>query len=195
MNKRVGLFGGVFDPVHNGHLFLAGYLAGKLRLDKVMFVPTANPPHKHRMRSDKVRLEMLRLACRGNTKFAINCFEIVKKKCYTVDTIEWMVANNRGTQFFYLMGSDNVETFKTWKRWRDIQDMATVIAVTRPGYIQYKPEDLRISVLKAPCPDISSTNIRKLIGGGYSARYLVPERVWKYIRKNNTYKGVVHYGD
>jgi nicotinate-nucleotide adenylyltransferase len=201
--SRIGLLGGTFDPVHFGHLILAETARDTLRLDKVFFVPAADPPHKMGnviARSDN-RLAMLRMAIADNDAFAISLIDVTREgPAYTAEMLE--IARKKllqpGDDLWFLMGLDSMIDFPNWHEPERIRQLARLAAATRPGYdIDWTPLEKalpgishEVTLLPMPGVDIASNNIRRRILHGSSIRYLVPECVRDYILTQGLYRYV-----
>ena len=200
--KKVGVFGGSFDPVHLGHLLLAEQCLHAADLDQIAFVPAAIPPHKQDMsltRSDH-RVEMLRLAIGGNEKFQIERCELERDGVsFTVDTLEYLKGQDDQTELFLLIGGDSLDEFHTWKDPGKICSLATPLIVERPGA---DPIDLsklesygdsaflsRVEKysFRSRLIEISSREIREKVSKGESIRYLTPRSVEQFILEKQLY--------
>lgn len=200
------VFGGTFDPVHNGHLIVARYVAEALGFAKVVLVPTGVPPHKSGTRADaKWRLEMLRAAVAGDDLFVVDDLEMRRQgQSYTFDTI-MALRRQHGwdTGIFWVIGADMVEDLPKWRRVREVLDAARIIIAARPPWDQDMPRildglagrlsaehvaQLRKSVVATPLVDISSTDIRSRVRQGKSIKYLTPESVVSIIDAALLYK-------
>ena len=190
-NMRIGILGGTFNPIHIGHLILAEEALSKLKLDKVIFVPTYIPPHKDEdiRIKPKDRLKMVELAIEGNGPFSVSTFEIdSKKKSYSVETLkEFRRTYGEGVQFYFITGSDLLKDLFSWKDVNDIFKMSKFIVANRPGYpVRDVPKEVE-SVVITPI-EVSSEDIRKRLVEGRPIRYLVPESVRAYIIEHNLYR-------
>lgn len=198
--KRIGILGGTFNPVHIGHLAIAQTALEKCRLDKVIFVPSFRPPHKNitNLAPARARFQMTALAVKNNPLFEVSDFEIKRKKrSYTVETLKhFCTLYPKGTKLFFIIGGDSFPDLGSWKSIDDIGKMTTFVVVNRPGYTQ-RPKGPRPKVktgrikhcsVVMPGIDISSSDLRKCIRQGKSARYFMPENVLKYIQQRKLYK-------
>ena len=187
---RVGVFGGLFDPPHTGHLIIAQHVTGEFHLEKMLFVPAGNPPHKHQYSAYDIRHEMTARAIAGNEKFAIS--DIEKKmpdKTYTIEVIK-ALRQEADEEFYLVIGSDQWLEIETWKDPEALFKECRIVVVRRPNYDISKDSRFydRIMTSTAPMVDISSTMIRTRIEKNLSVRYLVTESVQEYITANNLYK-------
>ena len=190
---KICLFGGTFDPPHIGHLLLAQTIFEEECFDKVLFIPAYQPPHKNNFSPVKDRVNMLKLAIKENPNFEISEIELDRGGVsYTVDTIkalkdELKIANE---SCYYLMGSDTLLDFHSWKKPREILNECRVIVAIRPGF---RPSDLKSWILhkihfsNIPRFEISSSNIRARWTKNKTIRYMVTLPVWNYINKNKLY--------
>lgn len=188
---RIGILGGTFNPIHIGHLILAEEALSKLKLDKVLFVPTYIPPHKNVDLSvkPKDRLKMVELAIADNNAFEVSTFELdSKKKSYSIETLkEFRNIYGTGAQLFFITGSDLLKDLFSWKNVNEIFKISKFIVANRPGYpVKDVPEEVETVVI-TPI-EVSSEDIRRRLKDGRSIRYLVPEKVRAYIIKRDLYK-------
>ena len=188
----IGVFGGTFDPPHAAHLIIAEYVRGELGLDHVLFVPAAVPPHKTQgmITPGHHRLEMVRLAIRGNTAFEVSDMELRRGGIsYTVDTLDELARKRPGDTLFLLIGEDNLVEFGTWKEPERILKLAQVIAMTRPGFAVEPTLSFHdaIKICEVPQLGIASRDIRERLRAMRTVRYLVPDPVVHYIRMNKLY--------
>lgn len=200
-SKKYGIMGGTFDPIHFGHLVIANEVLAKYKLDRIIFVPTGNPPHKSTEGMTDVyhRYMMVQFATMTNPQFYVSNIEVYKKEvCYTVETIRELKKKYKDAEFYFITGTDAVLELPTWKSPKEILELCKFIAVNRPGYVTDSYEE-KIKVLmkkyggiiesiKAPQLQISSTDIRERICNNKPTKYLLPENVEQYILKNQLYK-------
>lgn len=199
--KKYGIFGGSFNPIHYGHLMICEYIKEEMGLDKVIFIPTGNPPHKDLGVSAEDRYEMVRLAISPNPDFEISDIETTRVKLsYTVDTIRELKEIYKEEKLYFLIGLDSLFQLKTWKKIGDLSQEIEFVVALRPGYID--KEDInreidflrekfgtKINLIKTPLYEISSTDLRDRIHEGKSLRYLIPKKVLDYIEESGFYKG------
>ena len=192
--RRIGVFGGTFDPPHVGHLALAEWAREALDLDRVLFVPAARPPHKRgkRMSPAGDRLAMTRLAVRGNRAFAVSAIEVRRTgPSYTVDTLRALARAHPGAAFWLLMGEDSLREFHTWHAPEAILELARLAVAARPGVRASRgparfPRG-RVVWLRNPELPISSSEIRRRARAGRSVRYWVPDAVARYLAAHRIY--------
>lgn len=197
---KVGIMGGTFDPVHYAHLATAEFVRDKYKLDKILFIPSGNPPHKGEDVTDKYdRYKMVLLATNSNKDFLVSDIEIKRnKKTYTVDTLRYIRKTYKNVDLYFITGADAICDIENWKDVRENFKLATFIAATRPGISLLKSQEkieqlenkykAKIISVYVPSLDISSTYIRGQLKQGKSVRYLVPEMVEKYMGEKKLYK-------
>ena len=199
--SRIGLLGGTFDPVHFGHLILAETGRDILRLERVLFVPAADPPHKQGqvVATADQRVVMLELAIADNDAFQISRVDLDRPgPHYTAGMLERMLAAfGPETELWFLMGLDSVIDFPNWHEPERIRRLVRLAAATRPGYdIDWAPLEAalpgihdQITLLPMPGVGIASHDIRQRLGQGRSIRYLVPAAVSEFIQRHELYRG------
>lgn len=185
--KRIGLFGGTFDPPHYGHLLMAEQVYQELALDEVWFIPSFQPPHKDDAKSTADdRVKMTEKAIQGHPAFRLNTIEVEQQtKSYTLFTIEMLKKQFPDYSFYFIIGGDMVEYLPKWHEIERLMEMITFVGVNRPGYkldTSYPVEEVKMPVM-----DISSTMIRKRVGQGKSIRYLTSPAVIQLIQENKLY--------
>ncbi|ADD02134.1 nicotinate-nucleotide adenylyltransferase [Thermoanaerobacter sp. CM-CNRG TB177] len=202
MELRLGIMGGTFDPIHYGHLVTAEAVRAEFKLDKVIFVPAGNPPHKvkRKVTDKKHRYLMTILATITNPFFEVSTIEIDREGyTYTIDTIkEFKKIYGDKTQLYFITGADAVLEILTWKSADELLKMCNFVAATRPGVegdrIDEELNKIRkfygnvIYKVTVPSLAISSTDIRERVAGGRPIKYLLPESVERYIQKYGLYK-------
>ena len=196
---RLGIMGGTFDPIHLGHLLCAEQARERFALDGVLFVPAGNPVRKagkHLLDPER-RFKMVQMAISSNESFDVSRIEIDREGLtYTVDTLTAMrglFPNN--VRFYFITGADAIWDILTWRRARELAELATFVGATRPGFDlegamrAHADSDVGFDVryLEIPLMAISSSDIRERVKDGRSIRYLTPDAVCDYISENNLY--------
>lgn len=186
--KRVGLYGGTFNPIHTSHLIVADQVGHALGLDRVLFLPDLVPPHvdKKSAIDPQDRVEMIKLAIQGNPLFDIELAEINRGGVsYTYDTVVELKRQHPDVDYYFIIGGDMVQYLPTWHRIEELSSLVTFVGVQRLGYqTQSKYPVVWVDV---PLIDISSTNIRQRIQTGQSIKYFVPDAVVDYIKEHHLY--------
>jgi nicotinate-nucleotide adenylyltransferase len=186
---KLAIFGGTFDPIHKAHLAVASRAAERFRLDRVLFVPAAHPPHKagitHAPYDDRVR--MAELACRGDARFEVSRLEEGVHRSYSINTIEKMRARmGPGDELFFIIGADAFAEIRTWLRWEDVARRVRFIVVSRPGHVYEAPPGVRLERLDTIELPVSSSGIRRALAAGERPAE-VPEPVLEYIFSHGLY--------
>ncbi|PHR99902.1 MAG: nicotinic acid mononucleotide adenylyltransferase [Blastopirellula sp.] len=199
---KLGIFGGSFSPVHQGHLLLAETCREQCQLDQVWFVPAATPPHKQstKLASDQHRVAMLELAIAGNEAFKVSDIELQRGGIsYTVDTLQHIREANPEAELYLLIGADSLEDLPTWHKIGGICVLALPVVIARAGQAEpnwqvlaplvsterlAKIEQLKVDVTPV---GFSSTEIRNRVASGRSIRYQLPRSVEKYIETQKLY--------
>ena len=191
MTTRIGVFGGSFDPVHNGHLVAAKAVAKAINLDRVVFVPAGLQWQKQSSTSGTDRLAMVRLAITGIAGFEVSDIDILRDgPTYTFDTLTEFREANPGAELFFILGTDAMAGLESWKNAASLLDLATFVVVTRPGSILQVPEwaSGRVMVQEIEALDLSSTEFRERYLAGQDCTDLVPPAVLDYIETHQLYK-------
>jgi nicotinate-nucleotide adenylyltransferase len=212
--RRVGIFGGTFNPIHLAHLRSAEEVREAQGLDRILFVPSATPPHKRKygLVSAEHRLAMVRLAIAGNPSFRVSTIEIDRPgRSYSVDTLRALRARMPGVAFVFIMGLDTFREIDTWKEYERLFALADLVVTSRPplrepnlrralpvavraqfcyrtGHLEHRTGN-RVVFQRISGLDISASAIRQRLSRGFSIRYLVPPAVERYIRRNGLYAG------
>jgi nicotinate-nucleotide adenylyltransferase len=192
--QRLGVFGGSFDPPHNGHVGIAAHAAERLGLHRVLLIPSAVPPHKldRALSSPEDRVEMCSRAATGHPVLAVSDIEIRREGVsFTVDTLQELAALHPGGELFLLIGMDNYQEFNLWRNPARILQLATLVVMNRPGYsagLDLQVERERIMRVEVPEFDVSSTEIRRLVRLGRPISHLVPPKVEEYIYARRLYR-------
>jgi nicotinate-nucleotide adenylyltransferase len=191
-DSNIGIFGGIFDPVHSGHLAAAALALDYFGLDFVYLIPSGVPPHKHgTFAGSKHRLAMLQKSIDGVHGLKIWDGEIKRSgPSYSIDTLEQLRRSHPSSHFFFIIGSDNLKEIPAWKDYAHLLELVTLCVAHRPGNAMKRPkelEDADIRFFPGPEWKASSTLIRKYLKNGYSCRYLLPYGVPEYISKHRLY--------
>lgn len=205
---RLGVFGGTFDPVHRGHFQLAEHAKKEVGLDRVLFIPAAQPPHKYRVfTSFRHRLRMLELHCAGHKDLYFSDIEeTLPKPSYTVDTLAALRQIYEEAELYFILGTDAFLDLMTWKAYPDILSQVQFVISPRVGYrdqklqeylhslgyqeddTTWRCDDKKDIILLSGIPlDVSSQEIRTLIGQGAEVDRFLHPAVLKYIRENGLY--------
>jgi nicotinate-nucleotide adenylyltransferase len=186
--KRIGIFGGTFDPPHLAHLIIAEQAREQLRLDKVIFIPARIPPHKIRRKTTSAedRMWMTELAVAGNPFFSVSDIEVSRQGVsYTIDTLKSLKSIYPKSKFYLLLGSDNYTAFHTWYKPKLIRKLSTLVVYRRGEAGRGTPG---VVVIAGPALDLSSSMIRQRIRRRLGIRYMVPNAVETYIRLHRLYR-------
>jgi nicotinate-nucleotide adenylyltransferase len=211
-----GLFGGTFDPVHFGHLRAAQELIILLNLDRVIFIPAANPPHKtgRVITPFEHRLQMVKLAIAGNNSFSVSDVESSRQgKSYSIDTVRYFLdSRDKNLELYFITGQDAFDAITTWREWETLLGLCHFAVMTRPGYKNGRLENILPRELastyvyaegrdgfihpggkgvffrKTTFLDISASDIRDSVQQGQSIQYLTPDAVIHYVGANNLYQ-------
>jgi len=184
--RKIGIYGGTFDPIHHGHLILAREAREKLEFDKIIFVPAAASPLKEPPRaSAALRLEMLQAAIKGEEGFVVDDCEIRRPApSYSIDTVLQIRERDPNTELFWLIGADNLGDLNKWHRVAELKQLAQFVVLDR-GCSELERQIYPVIQSNI---DISATEIRNRVASGRSIRYLVPSAVEEIIRRENLYR-------
>jgi nicotinate-nucleotide adenylyltransferase len=191
MNKRIGLFGGTFNPPHLGHLIIAQESLKQLNLDEVWWMPASKPPHKKKVAeiSDKHRIEMVKRTIGNNNQFSLSLLEFERSgPSYTIDTIRLLNKMYPDVEFTFIMGGDMVHSLNNWHQVEELKNLVQFAGVAREGYPRDENwERYHVKHVEIPNIAISSTFIRSSYKTGDNIRYYVAEEVWEYIEEQHLY--------
>lgn len=198
---RLGIYGGSFDPVHLGHLLLAETCRETCDLDRVLFLPCGQSPHKPNgaVASGNQRAEMLEFAVAGDPRFGVCRIELERSgPSFTVETLRQLRVEQPDSELFFLMGADSLSDLPLWREPHAILELATIVAVNRG---QRPPPDLvtlearlgstvreRVRLVTMPAIELSATEIRERARTGRSLRFRVPRAVEEFIRQHGLYR-------
>lgn len=203
--KKIGIMGGTFDPIHIGHLLIAEQAFQQFALDKVLFMPAGNPPHKKNREgraTNEQRMEMARMAIENNPHFELSLMEMNESNesgySYTYITLEKLKERHPDTEYYFIIGADSLYDFKGWAMPERICACATILVATR-NHTDEKLLDYELKMnsswfkgrfekLLIDNIDISSQQLRKWIREGKSVRYYIPDSVIAYISDQQIYR-------
>jgi len=198
---KKAIFGGTFDPIHIGHLHIAYEALYNLHLDKILFMPAGNPPHKNnkKITNAQIRYDLVKKAIESEAKFEISDYEINKSEnSYTYETVEHFRKLEPNIEWYFLIGLDSLMDLDGWKNVEKILDNCKLVVYNRAGFtveqvLKQKHHleqkfNKKIEFISMPIIDISSTNIRNNIKVGRNIDYLLPKGVEKIIQSLNLYK-------
>lgn len=199
MKNKVGIFGGTFDPIHNGHLYIAYEALKQLELDKIIFIPAGNPPHKNSSNviDGNIRYKMVELAIKDFEGFQVSDYEINKKsRSYTFETLQYY-KSKESDELYFILGADSLISIDYWKSVDKILEAATIVVFNRPGFtkeeiekkktqveLKYNKKIIYLDLLNL---EISSSCIKEKICKGERIDFFIPESVKQYIEENNIY--------
>jgi nicotinate-nucleotide adenylyltransferase len=183
---RTAIFGGTFNPIHSAHLEMAREATDAFALDRVLFIPAGNPPHKEAATPYEHRYRMVELACAYDPRFVASRLEEGREKSYSIHTIERVKAS--GDEVFFIIGSDAFAEIATWHRWEDVVNAVDFIVVARPGHAITSPPGARVHRLDTIERAVSSSEIRDALARGEKPAAL-PPAVLDYIRAHGLYRG------
>ena len=198
--KRVGVFGGTFDPPHVGHLILAEECRTQLSLDLLLWIVTDNPPHKRYTNVSPIedRVKLVKIAIQGNPAFLLSRVDIDRPgPHYAIDTVNILKQEYPGAEMYYLMGGDSLHDLPTWNRPQDFIKTCDGIGVMRRHADQVDLESLnkvlpgisrKVKIVEAPILEISSQQIRQRIAAGMGYRYYLRDAVYQAITEMGLYK-------
>ena len=191
--RRIGLFGGTFDPVHVAHVALAREALAALPLDEVRWVPAGQPWQKARALTPALHREaMVRAAIEGEPRFVLDRVELERAgPSYTLDTVRELQAREPGAEWFLLIGADQYAGLHTWRGWEELLDRVVLAVAARPGVTMLAaPEVAKRARLTVPLPlmGVSSTEIRRRAAAGEAFYELVPPAVARYIAREGLYR-------
>lgn len=209
MPKRIGIFGGSFNPVHTGHCIIAEQFAEQMLLDSCLLIPTFISPFKigwQEQVTPMQRLRMLAIVARDNPRFHIDDVELRRKGIsYTIETIQYLREKHGSAQLFLLIGGDQARDFCKWRQWQEILHEVQLCIARRPFMMTAEEEKTLLQELSIhgkqpvfitmPEMEISSKAIRERIRSGQSIRYMVPSKVVRYIKKHKLYRAMHDNGE
>jgi nicotinate-nucleotide adenylyltransferase len=194
--RRIGVFGGSFDPVHLGHLLAAQDACEQMKLDRVIFMPTAQAPLKDRFpgASPEKRLELLRAAITGDRRFEVSLLELERGGVsYTIDTARALRREHPADAIYWIIGADQAEQLANWRELEALAAIVEFIVLARPGYTAPAgsaalPPSVRLHPVASHVLDISSSEVRRRVAAGQPVRYFLPAPVADRIEKERLYR-------
>lgn len=199
---KIGIMGGSFNPIHLGHLMMSEYLREDLNLDKVLFIPTGKAPHKDYYEADEwERLKMVELAVENNLYFDALDIEVRNTGIsYSVDTLYKLSKLFPKSEFYFFLGSDILLDLKGWKKFEELAKLCKFACAVRPGFekisldimnreVEYLKSHYgaELYIVETPRYEISSTDLRQRLQEKKSVKYLIPEKVFNYIKEKKLY--------
>ncbi len=198
---KLGIMGGTFNPIHNGHLFIGESAREALQLDEVVYIPTGKPGHKagKKIVDGEKRFQMVSFAIDSNPNFTISDIEIDRDGVtYTIDTMKKILKSKRFRKIYFIIGEDSLYHLEKWKRFEELINLCDFIVFQRNIGTEEKIREkikwlednfpVNINYVKSPIFEISSTIIRERMKLGKSIKYLVPDKVEKFIIQNDLYR-------
>lgn len=199
---KIGIMGGTFNPIHNGHLIIAEQARQEYQLDLVLFIPAGVPPHKRQdsILDSSLRSEMIQLAIQSNPHFQLDTREVDSQEIsYTYLTLGSLSEQYPDAKLYFIMGEDSIYAVSSWRRPQDIFTLATILVATRNDSSNIsrmesqickitKQYSCSLELIHSPSVMISSSDIRSRVANNQSIRYLVPDSVAQYINDHDLYK-------
>lgn len=194
---KIGLFGGTFDPIHLGHLIVMENVLNIMNLDKIIILPSSNPPHKQdKDKTDvKLRVDMVKKAIKNNNRIILSTFEANSNEViYSYQTINYFKEKYPADEFYYVMGEDSFMNIESWKKYKDLLKENLIVfarsSIDSQSSLVKKVKETNkenIHLINNLNINISSTLIRNLLRNGKSIRYLVTDDVYDFIMENRLY--------
>ena len=199
---KIGIMGGTFNPIHNGHLIIAEQARQEYQLDLVLFIPAGVPPHKRQdsILQSSLRCEMVQCAIQSNPNFKLDTREVDSQEIsYTYLTLGSLSEQYPDAKLYFIMGEDSIYAVSSWRRPQDIFTLATILVATRNDSSNIsrmesqickitKQYSCSLELIHSPSVMISSSDIRSRVANNQSIRYLVPDSVAQYINDHDLYK-------
>ncbi len=198
--NKIGLLGGTFNPIHNGHIDMAYIALYEFSLGEVVFLPLGTPPHKQKeyIAPRNHRLEMINLAIENEKRFSVNPVELCRKGfTYTVDTLEFLAKKNPNAKYYFIIGADTLFELCNWRNFKRVIQLTSFICIMRPGLDEEGVKQYagminekygeKIFIAKDMGPNISSSKIRKMAADNKLKDSFLPKKVADYLLQNQIY--------
>lgn len=200
--RKIGIMGGTFDPIHIGHLILAENAQDQFGLEKILVMPSGNPPHKRNRKGradNEQRIEMVRRAIEGNPHLELSLEEMNNSGyTYTKETLERITSENSDCEYYFIIGADSLFSFDTWYEPQRICELCVLLVAIRDNVdlkaFEEKAEEVRqkyharLLMLRTPNIEVSSHDLRSWIRDKKSVRYFLPDSVISYIQEEGLYQ-------
>lgn len=198
--KKIGIMGGTFDPIHMGHLILAETAREYFSLDEILFIPSGSSYMKERVTDKKIRFQLVSLAIEDHPDFRISDMEVKRAgNTYSYETLQELKKTHPENTYYFIVGADSVFNMESWQNIDILFENCIVAVAVREGYsvqeleayivaLTEKYKACKIQLFTTSRVDISSTSIRRRVSEGISIRYMVPDKVLAYIKKNHVYR-------
>lgn len=186
---KIGIYGGSFNPIHNGHIYMAKFIIDYLKLDKLLVIPVGTPSHRKNILADaNMRLKMCEIAFKDQEKIEVSDIEVKSKEVsFTYDTLLKIIEKYPNDEYYEIIGEDSGAYFHKWKNYREILKLAKVVVLQREGYTTLL-KDSNLLQVKNPFLNCSSTRVREAVLREESIENMVPKEIAKFIKVNKLYK-------
>lgn len=186
---KIGIYGGSFNPIHNGHIYMAKFIVDYLELDKLLVIPVGTPSHRKNTLADaKMRLKMCKMAFENEEKIEVSDIEIKSKEfSFTYDTLLKIIEKYPNNEYYEIIGEDSGAYFHKWKNYKEILKLAKVVVLQREGYSTLL-KNPNLFQVKNPFLNYSSTRVREAILKGETIENMVPKEIADFIKVNKLYK-------
>lgn len=196
---KIGVFGGTFDPIHFGHLIMASFIYDEMKLDRIMFLPSGNPPHKtnKKISDEKIRADMVKAAIENDPRFEISLIEHGgSEPDYTINTMSKLCEMNPENEYYFIIGGDSLRNIESWYRYEELLNLIQFIVIDRVSRDEkpllelvekFNKNAKGLHYLNMPLIELSSTLIRSRVRENKSIEYMTPKEVIDLIEENGLY--------
>lgn len=196
---KIGVFGGTFDPIHFGHLIMASFIYDEMKLDRIMFLPSGNPPHKtnKKISDEKIRADMVKAAIENDPRFEISLIEHGgSEPDYTINTMSKLCEMNPENEYYFIIGGDSLRNIESWYRYEELLNLIQFIVIDRVSRDEkpllelvekFNKNAKGLHYLNMPLIELSSTLIRLRVRENKSIEYMTPKEVIDLIEENGLY--------